>query len=217
MADQLFDRDALKQLFDACDQDGTGVISKRNLIDGLRRLSIDDLTEDDVDAIFAQLDTSGTGTVTFDAFAERFTEWSRQQLPSPQQAELPAGSFDTIDEDVQRLTERYECDPTGVTLGKQLVAEWQWSDWRIKALLRRLNARMTSAEVSDTIRHSLYDEDLEREGKELERAQTKERRNSPRGHRMTSHTISGRPSPRVRPVLRHRESDIDRLEKTLPG
>lgn len=88
---EAFDRQALRQLFDSCDSSGSGYISKQDLIDGCRRLSLDDLTPEDVDVLFSKLavdESHGKGSerrVSFDAFAERFSEWAAAQQGLPQQ------------------------------------------------------------------------------------------------------------------------------------
>ena len=75
-----YDRHALRLLFNACDPCHTGAITKANLLEGCRRLQLDDLTEGDADALFAELDVDGGGRVSFDAFADRFVTWSQQTL-----------------------------------------------------------------------------------------------------------------------------------------
>lgn len=97
-----YDRHALRLLFNACDPNHTGAITKANLLEGCRRLQLDDLTESDADALFAELDVDGGGRVSFEAFAERFTAWSQQALSLLREA---SGEQDQTESAGDALTE----------------------------------------------------------------------------------------------------------------
>ena len=66
---------ALRKLFDALDTDGSGFITKADLRSLIDQAGFgDEVTDDDIEALIAQLDDKGDGKVSFDEFMGIFVE-----------------------------------------------------------------------------------------------------------------------------------------------
>lgn len=152
---EAYDQRALRELFDACDPTRSGFISKASLLQGSKRLGIEDLTDDKVDQMFAKLDDSADGRVSFECFRRHFTEWSQQAVSGSERSE---SEDPVLESDHRRLIELYEVDPTGVSLHRFLVSDWQWPRSAADQAVQSLNPSMTSDAVSRVLKSFLIED-----------------------------------------------------------
>ena len=108
---------SIGDLFQACDLDGSGSIDRDELA-----AICPDLTPDEIDSIFAELDKDGDGTISISEFSKGFQGLSSSLMGLSRAPEVDP-SDNNNDDPVTSTEEKWETDECDGDISKRLANE----------------------------------------------------------------------------------------------